>query len=202
MNHLMPSRKPFICYIILSSIVIMMTAIPVSAFYERETDKGSIDVRGMIRSYFSIIKNPENRFFYNGTNTSGIAGLARLIVQGKTSGNFGFELNAYQSLIPSSLISDQTSPRILQYVERSGIFDRGFSDRDYVHFSMDRLNIEYSFKKLDLIVGRQPINLATTFYFTPNDFFAPFAAQTFYRVYKPGVDALRANVQIGELSNQ
>jgi hypothetical protein len=53
---------------------------------------------------------------------------------------------------------------------------------------------------VDIILGRQPVNLATTFYFSPNDFFAPFAAQTFYRVYKPGVDALRLEVRLGDLS--
>ncbi|NOR71015.1 MAG: hypothetical protein GQ532_15185, partial [Methylomarinum sp.] len=43
-------------------------------------------------------------------------------------------------------------------------------------------------------------NLASTFYFTPNDFFAPFAAQTFFRQYKSGVDAARLDWQWSEFS--
>jgi hypothetical protein len=38
------------------------------------------------------------------------------------------------------------------------------------------------------------------YYFTPNDFFASYAAQTFYRSYKPGVDAARLDWQWSELS--
>jgi hypothetical protein len=85
-------------------------------------------------------------------------------------------------------------------VERSAALEWSFSDDEYVHLAIDRLDARYSYDRLDLIVGRQPINLATTFYFTPNDFFAPFAAQVFYRVYKAGVDAVRVDIGLGDLS--
>jgi hypothetical protein len=65
---------------------------------------------------------------------------------------------------------------------------------------VDRLNVRFSVPHLDVTIGRQPINLATTYYFTPNDFFMPFSADTVYRGYKPGVDAARFDVQLGELS--
>jgi hypothetical protein len=65
---------------------------------------------------------------------------------------------------------------------------------------VDRLKFHLTLPSVDISLGRQPINLATTFYFTPNDFFAPFSADTTYRVYKPGVDAARIDVQLGELS--
>jgi len=60
--------------------------------------------------------------------------------------------------------------------------------------------MRWSAGRFDARVGRQPVNLATTFYFTPNDFFAPYAAQAFFRVYKPGVDAARAELRLNELS--
>ena len=85
-------------------------------------------------------------------------------------------------------------------VERSSALEWSLSESNYIHTAIDRLNIHWIKDRVDIIAGRQPINLATTFYFTPNDFFAPFAAQTFYRVYKPGVDALRTEVRLGELS--
>ena len=65
---------------------------------------------------------------------------------------------------------------------------------------IDRFNVRLSGERFDLTLGRQAINLATTFYFTPNDFFAPFSATTFYRVYKSGVDAARLEIRLGELS--
>jgi hypothetical protein len=42
--------------------------------------------------------------------------------------------------------------------------------------------------------------LASTYYFSPNDFFAPFTADTFYREYKAGVDAVRLDINLGTLS--
>ncbi len=66
--------------------------------------------------------------------------------------------------------------------------------------SIDRLNLSISTESLAITIGRQPINWATTFFFTPNDFFQPFAAQTFYRVYKPGVDAVRIDYGLGSFT--
>ncbi len=65
--------------------------------------------------------------------------------------------------------------------------DRGSLDRLVV----DRALVELSSGRAALMAGRQPVNLATCYFFTPNDLFAPFAATAYYRVYKPGVDAAR-----------
>jgi len=65
---------------------------------------------------------------------------------------------------------------------------------------LDRAMARLSLPPVDLTVGRQPINLATASLFTPNDFFAPFAAQAFFRVYKPGVDAARLDVELAPLT--
>ena len=66
---------------------------------------------------------------------------------------------------------------------------------------LDRANVRLSMKPFDLTVGRQAINLATAYLFTPNDFFAPFFAQSFFRIYKPGVDAARVDVELGQLTS-
>ncbi len=65
---------------------------------------------------------------------------------------------------------------------------------------IDRFNMQWSSNPVNLVVGRQPINLATVFYFTPNDFFSPFSPETFFRVYKPGVDAARIDIGLNDLS--
>jgi len=64
----------------------------------------------------------------------------------------------------------------------------------------DRLNITYSNETTQIKLGRQAISLTTTFFFSPNDFFAPFTIQSLNRDYKPGVDALSVEQQTGELS--
>ncbi|MCK5640682.1 MAG: hypothetical protein KAJ19_07790, partial [Gammaproteobacteria bacterium] len=114
--------------------------------------------------------------------------------------DLNFELNAYQTYIPTSMVSTQGGLGTPLDVERSSSLEWSFSTDNYMHLAIDRMNVQLAYKRMDITVGRQPINLATTFYFTPNDFFAPFSAQTFYRVYKPGVDALRLEASLGPLS--
>jgi len=122
------------------------------------------------------------------------------MVDGGIGEKWRFEFNAYQTYIQKSLQVSQNTRDLSLSTERSSLFEHNFSNNNYMHFAIDRFALRWSNQILDLTIGRQAINLATTFYFTPNDFFAPFAAQTFYRLYKPGVDALRAEVNLGDFS--
>ena len=120
-------------------------------------------------------------------------------MQAHTGEKLGFELNIFQAYIPEALLSQGNLASFLD-VERSSALSWNLKDGAYAPLAIDRLNARITYNRLDFILGRQPINLATTYYFTPNDFFAPFAAQSFYRLYKPGVDAARAEVRLGDLS--
>lgn len=171
-----------------------------SAFYEVSAEEGSIDLRGVVRGFVTAYENPDNNLLYDKRSDSGLAGIARLIMQAEIGQHVVFEINTYQTYIPTSLVSRSSGLGTPLDVDRSSALEWSFSDDNYNHLALDRLNVRCSYNSLDLIIGRQAINLATTFYFTPNDFFAPFAAQTFYRVYKPGVDAARAEVRLGNLS--
>jgi hypothetical protein len=182
------------------TLLMVMSSAPAWAFYEFSSEAGSVDVRGLVRGFGSAYRNPDDGFFYQEHSDVGLAGIARVVMQAETGQHLAFELNAYQTYIPSSLVSSQTGLGTPLDVERSAALEWSFSNHKYVRLAIDRLNARYSYNRLDLIVGRQPVNLATTFYFTPNDFFAPFAAQVFYRVYKAGVDAVRAEVRLGDLS--
>jgi len=188
--------------ILIFSLILLFLSFPFQgrAFYEWQGETGYFELRGMVRGFAITHEYPENEFFYEDRSVSGGAAIARILMQGQAGQYLGFEVNAYQTYIPASLSSSQSSQGTPLDVERSSSLEWSFSDDDYVHLAIDRLNVFYAHDRFELIVGRQPINLATTFYFTPNDFFAPFAAQTFYRVYKPGVDAVRTQVQLGSFS--
>ena len=188
--------------VIVCSVFLLLAklSVPALAFYEWQSDDGSLDLRGLVRGFGTAYKNPENDFFYENKSGVGAAAIARLIMQAQSGPHLSFEVNTYQTYIPASLLTSQGSLGTPLDVERSAVMECSFSDEDYVHLAIDRLNVRWSHNRLDFIVGRQPINLATTFYFTPNDFFAPFTAQAFYRVYKPGIDALRAEMRLGNLS--
>jgi len=173
---------------------------PVYAFYNWQNRDADLEMRGFLRGSIVALKNPEDTFFYQEQTDTGLSAFARLLVGGRSSENTGFELNILQTYLPDSLVAAQNSFGTPLAVERSAILEHSFSDDSYIHIVVDRINARWSGQNYDLIVGRQAINLATTFYFTPNDFFAPFAATSFYRIYKPGVDAVRAEVGLGQLS--
>src|SRR4030042_4416807 len=194
-------RKWLLSSILFLDIMLAFSLPPSYAFYERQWDEASIEFRGMLQAYGTAYRNPGDTVFYQDRDKSGLGGLARLIMKAQIGEAISFEADAYQTYIPEALLSVRTATNVtIQDVERSSALEWSLSDRNYVHTAIDRFNVRWSKDRLDLLMGRQAINLATTFYFSPNDFFAPFAAQAFYRVYKPGVDALRAEVRLGDLS--
>ena len=65
----------------------------------------------------------------------------------------------------------------------------------------DRFNLSYANDSLMIKAGRQPINLSHSFFFTPNDFFNPFAALAYNKDFKPGVDAIFIQKQMSTLSS-
>lgn len=170
------------------------------AFYEKQNNESSIEARGLVRGFASASKFPDDPLIYPDSSSSGLAGLARIIVDASSTEHWGFEFNAYQSYLPQDLIASQTGTGLSFNVERSGVLETNLSETNQAFLAVDRLAMRWSNERYDFKLGRQAINLATTFYFTPNDFFAPFAAQNFFRVYKPGVDALRADISVGQVS--
>lgn len=80
------------------------------------------------------------------------------------------------------------------------VWQLGFTNGRSSSSHADRLNLSYSGESFYLKVGRQVVNLATTFYFSPNDFFGSFSVRSFNRDYKQGVDAIYSELQLGGLS--
>lgn len=172
---------------------------PADAFYAWQGDNNSMEMRGLLRGSGLTLTNPDSPIYYNKRSVAGIAGSGRLMLDAGMDGKFTFELHAEQSYVPLQLQTGGSNLAILRDIERSDLLDWSF-DNKRAHLLIDRLNVQYASPKLTLKIGRQPVNLASTFYFTPNDFFAPFAAQTFFRAYKPGVDAVRADIRLEDLS--
>lgn len=181
-------------------VLILLHSLPAQAFYAWQGEHSQGDVRALLRGFASVYDYPDDAAFYPDNWVQGLGGVARLMSLGDIGAQFGFEFNAYQSYIPSDLLLGSLAAGAPLDTERSAVLDWSYSDDDYAHLAIDRLNARWSAQRLDVRIGRQPVNLATTFYFTPNDFFAPFAAQAFFRVYKPGVDAARADYRLNNLS--
>ncbi len=76
-------------------------------------------------------------------------------------------------------------------------------DRDHVQWlhRLDRLNVAWQPNDtVEVSVGRQAVSWGTTLFLTPADPFIPFSPADPFRVYRGGVDAARARIYPGPLS--
>jgi hypothetical protein len=65
---------------------------------------------------------------------------------------------------------------------------------------IDRLNVRWDRPGFRMVAGRQAITWGVNYFWPVLDLFAPFAPQRIDRDYKPGVDALRFTVPVGDFS--
>ncbi len=74
-------------------------------------------------------------------------------------------------------------------------------DSYQVNGRMDRASLTFRVPHLDVTVGRQPISFGSAYFFNPMDLVAPFSPVVIDQEYKPGIDAVRADIFIG-MSNK
>lgn len=173
------------------------------ALYQENGDSCGLQVNGLFAAGIGAAAYPGDTFLYRTEREFLWNGDLRLVAEGFAGDNLRGKINILQNYrsVPAvvSLSPDTTVPLD---VERSGLFYQqqhdGSSTR--AHLVVDSGRISYGGSSQELVLGRQPVSLSVTFYFTPNDFFAPFNAQDFYRVYKPGVDAIRYERRLADLS--
>ncbi|MES0371531.1 MAG: hypothetical protein ABUK11_04575 [Mariprofundaceae bacterium] len=185
--------------IALTALFLAVFLQPAHAFYFHQDENSSLEMRGMLQGSALALRNPDAPLLYNDRHITGIAASGRLMIDAGVTDLFSFEMHSVLGYAPIKLQTGGSNLALLRDVERSGLLDWSFDDKQG-HLLIDRINLQFTSSRVSLKIGRQPLNFAATFYFTPNDFFAPFAAQTFFRAYKPGVDALRADIQLPDLS--
>lgn len=168
------------------------------AFYYVQNDDVAVELRGLVRAIGIAADNSNDVVLFEHDKILTGGGFGRLMLDVQTS-EFSIEAHAVQSYIEPALRTGGSRFSSTLEIERSDALHWRFAEQ-HADLVVDRLNVQFSSDNLTIKIGRQPINLAATYYFTPNDFFAPFAAQTFYRTYKPGVDAARLDWHWGELS--
>jgi len=195
------SLKRLVPFSFLLSLLLSLTfgADSAYAFYDWQNESSSLEMRGMLQASALTLNNPNAPLYYSKRHVAGATASGRLMLDATAGESLSFEIHLEQSYVPTDLQTGGSTLATIRDVERTSLLDWSFDNRR-AHLRMDRLNVQYQSGKLNLKIGRQPISLASTYYFTPNDFFAPFAAQTFFRSYKPGVDAARADIRLGELS--
>lgn len=110
--------------------------------------------------------------------------------------------NLLESAAAFPPLASSLTEQLGKEVERSSAltWEQHDSSAGRAALGADVLALQYRGTAFDVNLGRQPVSLATTFYFSPNDLFAPFAAHSFFRTYRPGVDGLRADLRLAPLS--
>ena len=68
------------------------------------------------------------------------------------------------------------------------------------YLDWDRASVRVSLPYVDVTVGRQAVNHSKTLFWNPLDVFLPFDPRTFDRDYKPGIDAARVQLTLGDAS--
>ncbi len=166
-------------------------------FYEAN----NLEIKTFLSTAVGQLVYPQGNFIYNDHTDINWSTDLRVITKGEFNKDSHFELNIIehiQSQPPLKIVANTP----VAGTGRSGLFtwEQHTSLNSRAELAIDTAYLQKQSPHFDLTLGRQPINLASTFYFTPNDFFKPFAAQTFYRIYKSGVDAIRAEIGLTNLS--
>ena len=65
---------------------------------------------------------------------------------------------------------------------------------------VDRAHLRIALERADITAGRQAITFGKAWFWNPLDIFLPFGSTQFDRDYKPGVDALRVDLPLGDFS--
>jgi len=178
--------------------LLAITCFFTSTYLSAQTiDSSNFQDKFFFHGFYANAIYPNDPLLYPIQKTSAIAGIMRYISDGQLTENWQMKFNLYQSYLPKSLVSNKG---LLASVERSGFLQTNLSQHDHALLAVDQLAFTWSRQNINLTLGRQAINLANTFYFTPNDFFSPFAANTFFKEYKAGVDGLRAEIGLGDFS--
>jgi hypothetical protein len=191
---------------VVAALALVLGARPAFALGSAKSDDASITAVGnawLLMAYYHSWSLPPPLVPFPDDGIA--AGVFRLLLDGDLPKQIGYEANFYFELSrgPTALgantfltASSFATPYRTRYLGWT-FWNSGSVNGQ---MAIDRLRVHRSFGPVDISIGRFPINHSVTFLFTPNDFFAPFSATTLNKTYKPGVDALRVNVGLGQLS--
>jgi len=192
--------KHFSYILILSGLFI--TPATATAFYEWQDADRSLSFGGFFRLAGTGVDYPDDTALFEEDDNFLWDADVRILLDGNFGDHLFLNANLLQTVRSTGLLNRNTIFASPLTVARSSslIWQQKDSEDFNAYLLLDSFNLQWSSANASVTVGRQPINLATTFYFTPNDLYAPFPAQAFFRVYKPGVDSVRAAIKLGNLS--
>ncbi len=168
--------------------------------------EGALGVDGSLRAIVLGINNYDNPDIFGDHGHDWLAQLiGRLTAEGHPRENFAYEAHLVQvatfATAPGGGLGASALGRADQ---RYRVLDLEFEWHDQTYSNavmfLDRLNAKLSFSWGDLTLGRQAVTFGKAYFWNPLDEFLPFDPSQFDRDYKPGVDAARLDIPLGDFS--
>ena len=135
-------------------------------------------------------------------------GLAlRLIASGRPNPRLRWEVHTVQNLALTTFANTAAGSANLLGASAEVPYRLAGARRDWgdggdfrASAHLDRAHLRIAFESADVTVGRQAITFGKAWFWNPLDVFLPFGSTQFDRDYKPGVDAVRADLPLGDFS--
>ena len=163
---------------------------------------------GSLRTIGAVTDNYNFEPFFEDDNTGFSQSILRLTAGGYPQDWLCYELHAVQSLdfttTDKQNASERTTFNLVSGQSRYRAIDASWNwvEEDDVTSTLwlDRFNTKFSLPWADLTIGRQAITFGKAYFWNPLDIFLPFDLRQFDRDYKPGVDAARVDIPLGDFS--
>lgn len=184
---------------------------PAAAWASKSGDDAlRLELGGSFRTVAALLDNyDEPLLFGEGNGVDGLsASVLRLTARGGAAGVVDFEAHLVQEAVfmtartrGETAVSTAVAGATARY--RALRLSRRWVEEDDVSASLflDRLACKVPWGRADVTLGRQAVNFSQAWFWNPLDVFLPFDPAAFDRSYKPGVDALRADVALGPFSS-
>ncbi len=169
---------------------------------------GAFGIDGSLRTIGALFLNYDFPAFFGDERTDGyLQALIRITGAGRPRDDLSYEVHLVQALTYFSstgqgrgsgsinLAGDKLRYRALD--EASAWWT---DDDAQALLWLDRCNVKIALGAMDLTIGRQAVTFGKAHFWNPLDVYLPFDPNQFDRDYKPGVDALRADLPLGDFS--
>jgi hypothetical protein len=180
----------------------MLLAAPAVAIVGDRDEAFGID--GSLRTITGASYNYEHSLFEERSDGFSQT-ILRLEIGGEPTDWFKYEIHGVQDLnlsttggaFGSELLGTGTNG-MYRFTDVS--WDWGETAQVQARLWLDRFALKFSLPWFDLTLGRQAVTFGKAYFWNPLDVFQAFDPRSFDRDYKPGVDALRIDVSLGDFS--
>ena len=187
-------------------LCLVFTVIPAPAL--TGDSEGALGIDGSLRTIGILFRNYQFPALYDDERADqSFQALLRITAAGRPGDACSYEIHLVNALTYSSRDPGGGRPG---GVDRAGekrryraldeVSEWWNGDRAGTVSWLDRCNIKVALNAVDLTLGRQAVTFGKAHFWNPLDLYLPFDPDQFDRDYKPGVDALRADIPLGNFS--